>query len=156
MLQASFMLYNCDRPRYQSRIDNMNAAYMVAHQSYNQRMTYPLSMHNATKMLNRHKHDNRKNNKKWKNNPDENSGRTRGSGTRGAGTHGRNGNQNGNEENPEEPGTNFAQTNLAQTGARHTCFCCGSLDHLLPDCPYKTSGTMAQARQVPRFQRTRD
>ena len=31
------------------------------------------------------------------------------------------------------------QTNLAQTGARRACFCCGSLDHLLPDCPYKTT-----------------
>ena len=86
MLQASTMLYNCDRSRYQSRIDSMNAAYMVVHQPYEQRMTYPITMHNATETLNRHKHDNRKIMRNGKNRQsagsNKNAGPTSGAGAR--------------------------------------------------------------------------
>ena len=75
MFLANGMLYNSDRARYQSRIDAMNAAYMVVHQDYGQRMTYPTTVHNVTETLNRHKHDNRKSkNIKNMNNNTNNSG----------------------------------------------------------------------------------
>jgi hypothetical protein len=60
MLLTKGMLYNSDRSRYQSRINAMNTAYMVVHQDYSQRMTYPTAVHNVTETLNCHKHDNRK------------------------------------------------------------------------------------------------
>ena len=134
MLKASIMVYNCDRSRYQSKIDTMNAAYMVVHQPYEQRMTYPITMHNATETLNRHKHDNRKSkNGKYVNSGSNvrNGGHTNNSGTRAGNAHG-----NAHGENPDESGTNLAQTGRS-AGSRRACFCCGSLDHLLPDCPYK-------------------
>ena len=60
MLLASGMMFNSHRERYQSRIDAMNSQFMVAHMDYSQRMTYPMTLHNATETLNRHKPDNRK------------------------------------------------------------------------------------------------
>ena len=84
-------------------------------------------------MLNRHKHDNRK----MRNGKNRQSA---GSNGRNAGPASGAGSRDGNaqEENPDVSGTNLAQTGSGAR-ARRACFCCGSLDHLLPDCPYKTT-----------------
>ena len=125
MLTANVLLFNSDRSRYQSLIDRMNAQYMVIHQDYELRDTYPKTVHNATETLNRHKHDNRKS--KNVKNVSSGNGRQTGGGGR------------SNESNQAPAGD--AGTNLAQTGsggsATRACYVCGARDHIAPNCPNK-------------------
>ena len=103
----------------------MNAAYMVVHQDYGQRMTYPTTVHNVTETLNRHKHDNRKSkNIKNMNNNTNNSRRN---------SH----NRNLGNENSGESGTNLAQTGSSNGSTGRACYVCGSKDHVAPNCPHK-------------------
>ena len=101
----------------------MNAAYMVVHQDYGQRMTYPTTVHNVTETLNRHKHDNRKT-KNIKNMNTNNPGRN---------SH----NRNSGNENSGESGTNLAQTGGSNGSAGRACYVCGSKEHVAPSCPHK-------------------
>ena len=119
-LQANIILFNSDRSRYQSAIDRMNTAYMVTHQSYEHCMTYPMSIHNATEMLNHHQHDVRR----IKNNRTSNdvSRRTNNLTRRNGGT---------NERTPSNSGTNLAQSSV------RACYVCGSASHVAPNCPHK-------------------
>ena len=129
MLQANGMMYNCDRSRYQSRIDTMNSAYMVVHQPYAQRMIYPTTLHNATETLNRHRVDNGKS--KFVRNVTQNwnGGRTGNAGSRaGNSSHGSHGSSNNS-------GTNLAQTST-YNGER-ACYVCGNKQHIAPTCPHK-------------------
>ena len=120
MLLASGLLYNCHRERYQSRVDKMNADYMVIHMPYQQRMTYPVTLQNATETLNRHKPDNRgKKNGKPGSSRRGNAGSSNGQGTSGE----------------TSGGTGLA---FAQTGSRsRSCFVCGETDHVAPNCPLR-------------------
>ena len=54
IFMASGFIYNCDRKRYQSRIDHMNANYSLTHLPYGQRNQYPMTIENASTLLNRH------------------------------------------------------------------------------------------------------
>ena len=124
MLLASGMIFNSDRSRYQSRIDTMNSAYMIVHQPYAQRMTYPLTLHNATETLNRHKPDNRKSKNVKNVNGVVNSNRTSRAGNR---------NASNVESNNGDSGTNLAQ--VGGSGSGRACYCCGASDHVAPECP---------------------
>jgi len=100
IFMASEFIYNCDRKRYQSRIDHMNANYSLTHLPYGQRNQYPMTVENASTLLNRHRADNR--------------------GTRNNGSN-KSKTQASNNETEAE-GTNLAQTGGNNNGPR--CFVC--------------------------------
>ena len=120
ILFASGFIFNSDKLKYQSRIDQMNAQYTLLHLPYGQRCTYPMTVQNAVDVLNQHKHDN-KSKRKESNGMRQNPGqRMRNNGRRGI-----NNNRNRN--------MNFAQ-NGNQTIA---CFVCGDPNHKAPECPHR-------------------
>ena len=92
---ASGFIYNCDRKRYQSRIDHMNANYSLTHLPYGQRNQYPMTVENVSTLLNRHRADNQ--------------------GTRNTGSN-KSKNQGANNNETEADGTNLAQTGETITG----------------------------------------
>ncbi|CAJ1938580.1 unnamed protein product [Cylindrotheca closterium] len=59
---ANGLLYNSDRAKYQSRIDEMTGQYTLKHLDFKQRCTFPTTLENAADVSNQHKHDNRKKN----------------------------------------------------------------------------------------------
>src|SRR5210317_11955 len=103
-----------DRAKYQSRIDAMTAQYTLKHLDYAQRCTFPTTMENAAKVLNHHKHDNRK--KKTRNANSANNQQK--------------GGQTGDDKKNNENGSQFAQK-------ARKCFVCGSEAHVAPDCEHK-------------------
>ena len=125
MFQANVIIFNSDRSRYQSLIDRMNVQYMVIHQDYDLRDTYPKTVHHATETLNRHKHDNRKSKNVKNVSGNGNTGPASGGGTRA---------RDSNRATAGESGTNLAQTGAGGSATR-ACYVCGARDHIAPNCP---------------------